>query len=729
LGPGRGTLRFASFLLFSASIARADFPLPPPQEAEELFGRGAELLDRGEAAAASEQFQRLQLLYPLPAWDIRVRFLQGRRALDQRAPVVAAEIFSCLRADAIGLEAYREFFLGQAYEREKKREAALAAYGRAGSLPGEFADLAQDALAFVRLAETKAELARGLAILERASESASPDDLVLLLAERTRISERLSSPSAFVRVGWDLLFACLPPRLEKKLPSALRAQAARLEASLSDSVRLTLAEKRFAAGDSEGAAGVAARVGDKRLSPEDRRRLALLRAAALARLGHRSASDRAASLVPRDGSPEDFRARLLVAENETLRQRTGRRRRSESSAADFSEEAARRLLPLYAPLASPDSPTDVRRKALLRCLALSTSLDDRASALAFSRAITREDANSSAGFEMLWRGVWAEVQERQFGAALRDIEELASVYSEISVSRRLEFWKARCLEELGRGPEAADIRARLAAARPRDLYARFSSPGGPSGREVAAVSSLTFETTADLARVDELLRLRLYREARWEAERLPESRGRSLRLAAANFALGDFLASTSLVKSAFPEIGTAREGGVPDPWRRLFYPVDAGGLVESAAREFGLDRGLFLALVRQESAFDPRARSRAGASGLTQLMPSTARRLSRTLLKKRFQRAFLYDPAINVRLGASYLRSLLEEFDGNALLAVAAYNGGPARVRRVLSEHPGLSQAEILESLPALETRDYVRRVFLYAESYRELYPEEKPAG
>jgi soluble lytic murein transglycosylase len=89
----------------------------------------------------------------------------------------------------------------------------------------------------------------------------------------------------------------------------------------------------------------------------------------------------------------------------------------------------------------------------------------------------------------------------------------------------------------------------------------------------------------------------------------------------------------------------------------------------------------------------------------------------------RYRRAFLYDPGVNTRLGAAYLHQLVDRFGGNLLYALAAYNGGPARMNRVLAENRGRSEDEILESHPFAETRDYVRRVMLYAESYRELYP------
>ena len=174
-------------------------------------------------------------------------------------------------------------------------------------------------------------------------------------------------------------------------------------------------------------------------------------------------------------------------------------------------------------------------------------------------------------------------------------------------------------------------------------------------------------------------------------------------------------------------MGTPTEARVPDAWRRFYYPIEEGRFLSGDARRFGLDPALLRALVRQESVFNPRARSRAGALGLTQLMPATARSLARSVLRTRYRRAFLYDPGVNARLGAAYFRGLLDRFGGRTIFALAAYNGGPTRMARVVEENPGRDEDEVFESHPARETRDYVRRVMLYAESYRQLYPEAGP--
>jgi soluble lytic murein transglycosylase-like protein len=223
--------------------------------------------------------------------------------------------------------------------------------------------------------------------------------------------------------------------------------------------------------------------------------------------------------------------------------------------------------------------------------------------------------------------------------------------------------------------------------------------------------------------VDELLRLRMFEEASAEARTLPPSRGRDLRIAQAEFALGRFSAAALSIKRALPEIGTAEEGRVPEEWRRLYYPIEPDGLLAVRAREAAVDPAVLRGLVRQESVFDARARSRAGAVGLMQLMPATAKSLSRSVLKSRYRGAFLYDPGVNAALGAAYLRSLIVQFDGSTVLALAAYNGGPTRIARIARENPRLSEDELFETIPLFETRDYVRRVLLYSESYRELYP------
>lgn len=132
---------------------------------------------------------------------------------------------------------------------------------------------------------------------------------------------------------------------------------------------------------------------------------------------------------------------------------------------------------------------------------------------------------------------------------------------------------------------------------------------------------------------------------------------------------------------------------------------------------------LMWAITRQESLFDPYAQSSAGAEGLMQLLPSTAAHIA----KKRdipYSSGRLNDAAFNLRLGSNYLDQLIETFDGSYVLAIAAYNAGPGRVREWLDEngYPGKTAdnaADWIERIPYTETRNYVQRVLENLEVYR----------
>lgn len=123
------------------------------------------------------------------------------------------------------------------------------------------------------------------------------------------------------------------------------------------------------------------------------------------------------------------------------------------------------------------------------------------------------------------------------------------------------------------------------------------------------------------------------------------------------------------------------------------------------------------AVIRQESAFDTQATSGAGARGLMQLMPATAKGLAQQMNISHSHQQLTADPAHNLNLGSTYLAQLIDTFDGSVVLALAAYNAGPSRVRRWLTEYGDPRDGSILaavdwvESIPYPETRNYVQRV------------------
>ncbi|MDR2343688.1 MAG: lytic transglycosylase domain-containing protein [Spirochaetaceae bacterium] len=156
----------------------------------------------------------------------------------------------------------------------------------------------------------------------------------------------------------------------------------------------------------------------------------------------------------------------------------------------------------------------------------------------------------------------------------------------------------------------------------------------------------------------------------------------------------------------------------------ICYPFAYTPLVEKFSRETGMDKYLLYGLIRTESIFTPDIVSRAGASGLTQLMPDTAREVARALVRAGGQDYFgeggldLRVPALNINLGAMYFQRLKERTN-STLLALLSYNGGVNRIRRWRGARPDLNEALFLESVDYAETRDYGRQVLTAAAIYR----------
>jgi soluble lytic murein transglycosylase len=159
----------------------------------------------------------------------------------------------------------------------------------------------------------------------------------------------------------------------------------------------------------------------------------------------------------------------------------------------------------------------------------------------------------------------------------------------------------------------------------------------------------------------------------------------------------------------------------------LYYPRAFAELVEAAAEEENLSRELLLGLIRTESAFSPGIRSRAGAAGLTQLMAATAADMADRIRRRggpdyaAAGAIDLGDPEANIRLGAAYLRYLMDRTE-SPLMALLAYNGGIGRLRRWRNAEPALSGDLFLETVEYGETREYGRKVLAAAAIYGYLY-------
>lgn len=711
----------AGALLLATRFAAADVGIPEaPADFDAEFARAADFLEAGRRTEAEGALEALRARAGRPSWDARVALLLAADDV-RRRDYAAAALRLETPAASIGLEPYRDLFRAEALELAGNPNGAIAAARLSAAAPGPFACRVRAATLLARLLEDQKrprEAAEALAAV--AGSAAVPADTAPIAIGRIRLGLALHDPATVREAARALLLDAPTADADRATPAYARTAAADAERTLTPSERGRRGSALVAAGDPRR--GVRLLLQDRPSAwPESERNRNLL---ALARgefaLKRPREAEVAAARVPDDGSPESAEARLLRCDIVLARLR--------KKGAPAPSPGDPRFAPTVRALESleaPGVPAGVRRAAAERLVRIAAEAEDFDGAVAHARVLKEAAPETTDGFEPLWLAAWRLYLVGDYAGARTRFETLASVYTDVPRARRLAYWRARCLAVEGRREDAAALFGTLVASRPPDIYARFARakvPGAVPPAELAPLGDPSTETAA-FARVDELLRLRRFEEASAEARRLPPSRGRERRLAQADFALGRFSVAALEIKRAIPELGTAHEGRVPEAWRRIYYPIEEGGFLGARAREFDLDPAVLRGLVRQESVFDARVKSHAGAVGLMQLMPSTAKSLARSVLRTRYSRGFLYDPGVNAALGAAYFKRLLGEFDGSTILALAAYNGGPGRIARIARENPRLAEDELFESIPVFETRDYVRRVLLFSESYRELYP------
>jgi len=353
------------------------------------------------------------------------------------------------------------------------------------------------------------------------------------------------------------------------------------------------------------------------------------------------------------------------------------------------------------------------------------------------------DGNFAA--EALFQRFWVHRAEGNHGAAmeaLTRIEALEGKGSTHQSVQRARYWRARVLTSLGRQEEALKLmeqvasegaanwygllaRSRLAHENPeraRRITEKLRAPAGPV--EVWPLDAGRLAQEPHFLTGVELLRL----EERGAATELlsVDRKGRSeesIRLLFHLLEESGYNGSARRVARALLREGLA---GPTEAEARLIYeaayPHAFRNLVVRHSRAARVNPDLMQALIREESAFNPRARSPTGALGLAQLMPQTAFAVARQLNVPLATTAALLEPRKNIRLGSAYLGSLQRRFSGNLAYAVASYNAGPHAVSRWLARFPDAELDEWVEQIPFEETRDYVKRVLGSAVAYQILY-------
>jgi soluble lytic murein transglycosylase len=369
------------------------------------------------------------------------------------------------------------------------------------------------------------------------------------------------------------------------------------------------------------------------------------------------------------------------------------------------------------------------------------SLNQPVEAEATYTRLAVEYPDDDDGGRALWRLGWLAWFRRDYEGAAARWARLANLPGGQAFRENATYWIGRAYEERGDLDAATRQWAEAVIYQPRGYFGilattRLTRRGlaVPAPREPRIPLALPEDGVTVLrdeprfAKAEALRALGLGAWADAELEDVARnSAGETPRLYAVSAAFAQDARhhqALRILRRDFIPYARAGYAWLPRAFWEMFYPLGWRAEVARAAQRAGIDPYLVSAVVREESSYNPQARSRVGARGLMQLMPDTARPMARVRGLAFQEGELLDDPAANIELGSAYLGGLVRDF-GDARLAVAAYNAGPTRVREWWTARKSDDLEVWVEQIPYNETRNFVRRVMIGWEEYRRLYASD----
>lgn len=315
----------------------------------------------------------------------------------------------------------------------------------------------------------------------------------------------------------------------------------------------------------------------------------------------------------------------------------------------------------------------------------------------------------------------AAVKNQNWSAAYHWIDQLDSVKK---AKNRWQYWLARSLQETQHSSDRSQLMLAALAQR-RDYYGflaaqRLEQPGvlnrTVAERDKAVEAKL--QKNPAFVRATELYAVREFIAAAREWRSLLSSSDQPQRAAAATLA-----ADIGWPRQAIAAANKAKLHDDTD----LRFPLLHMTHYQRQSHATAVPVAMLLAVSRQESAFDERARSHADARGLMQLLPSTAKQVATRANLAKPTNTSLYRPSTNIEIASHYLATLLDRFNGSRPLAIAGYNAGQHRVDRWLADSANMPMDVWIERIPFRETRNYVQNVLAFIQVYNQKLNQPNP--
>jgi soluble lytic murein transglycosylase len=310
------------------------------------------------------------------------------------------------------------------------------------------------------------------------------------------------------------------------------------------------------------------------------------------------------------------------------------------------------------------------------------------------------------------------IRHSNWAQTIAGIERLPAT---TQASLRWQFWWAYAQQQLGKHIDAEGIFQRLATQRSYYGFLAADHLGLPYAFENhplefsrMEINSVRYYPAA--LRAKELIRLGNVLDARREWYQLTLSLSKRQKLAAAKLAQ-----QWQWHDRAIYTMGkTDYRDDIP-----LRFPTPIQDKVEAWSARHNIEPALTYAIIRRESAFMSDARSHMGALGLMQILPRTARQVARNLRVKYRGKRSLLEADTNLKLGTAYLSRMLKKLSNQPVLATAAYNAGPSRIRNWLPNTTPMRAIQWIETIPFAETREYVSNVLAYTIIYQQLLHDQ----
>ena len=357
--------------------------------------------------------------------------------------------------------------------------------------------------------------------------------------------------------------------------------------------------------------------------------------------------------------------------------------------------------------------------------------------------------------DALWELGWIQYKSDDYSAAENTFSNYASLYEDTALEERGLFWQAKCCQKLGNNNKAAELYQKIIDLNSYSYYTFASGEMLADMNKEVQIKKINIQLNPDenphiadivpdvysifeedsyaedseinhINKAIELLKLEFFNSASLEIEagssEIKENPTRALEIATLYKKSNNYANSINIIGKNLKQLKSGLNEPYTDYLYYLYYPYGYKELVQKYSSQYDLDPLFTLAVIKQESNFVPDAGSYAGAQGLMQIMPATGKGIASKIGIPNYNVDLLLDPDINIRMGTSYLKQILDNFDQNMIYCLGAYNGGPGRMSDWVSKRGNMDIDEFIESISYEQSREYVKKVMGNYYFYQMLY-------